>query len=107
MAVMGGRGNDEGVLRALRGMYVQVKRMCKIKGCLGGWWVAKNGVLLGCSLRVIVIKNLKNHVEMARGVAGPGCCTPTPPPTPPPLCKLAPKCWTIGAKGALRNISLI
>ena len=41
------------------------------------------------------------------GVAGPGSFTPTPPPpSPSPPWKLAPKCRTISAKGALRQICL-
>ena len=54
MALLDLHGMDEGVLRAFRGMYGQLKRMFKIKGCLGAWWAATNGVLQGC-LSVIVI----------------------------------------------------
>ena len=32
--------------------------MFKIKGCLGVWWAATNGVLQGCPLSVIVINAL-------------------------------------------------
>ena len=32
--------------------------MFKIKGCLGAWWAAINGVLQGCPLSVIVINAL-------------------------------------------------
>ena len=35
MALVEIQGMDEGVLRAFRGMYDQLKRMFKIKGCLG------------------------------------------------------------------------
>ena len=39
------------------------------------------------------------------GFAGPGSFTPTPPPpSPHPPRKLAPKCRTVGAKGARRQI---
>ena len=46
------------MLRAFRGMYDQLKRMFKIKGCLGAWWAATNGVLQGSPLSVIVINAL-------------------------------------------------
>ena len=55
MALMEGQGIDEGIMRAFRGMYVELKRMFKIKGCRGAWWAATNGVLQGCPLSVIVI----------------------------------------------------
>ena len=58
MALMEEQGIDEGVLRALSGMYRQLRRMFKIKGCLGAWWAATNGVLQGCPLSVIVINAL-------------------------------------------------
>ena len=46
------------MLRAFGGMYGQPKRMFEIKGCLGAWWAATNGVLQGCPLSVIVINAL-------------------------------------------------
>ena len=58
MALMEEQGIDEGVLRAFSGMYRQLRRMFKIKGCLGAWWAATNGVLQGCPLSVIVINAL-------------------------------------------------
>ena len=58
MALLELQGMDGGVLRAFRGMYDQLKRMFKIKGCLGAWWAATNGVLQGCPLSVIVINAL-------------------------------------------------
>ena len=58
MAPMEEQGIDEGVLRAFSGMYRQLRRMFKIKGCLGAWWAATNGVLQGCPLSVIVINAL-------------------------------------------------
>ena len=39
-------------------MYRQLSRMFKIKGCLGAWWAATNGVLQGCPLSIIVINAL-------------------------------------------------
>ena len=58
MAILEVQGIDSGVLRAFRGMYTQLKRMFKIKGCLGAWWTATNGILQGCPLSVIVINAL-------------------------------------------------
>ena len=55
MAVLEVRGINVGVLRAFRGMYSQPRRMLKIKGCLGAWWAATNGILQGCPLSVVVI----------------------------------------------------
>ena len=39
-------------------MYRQLRRMFKIKGYLGAWWAATNGVLQGCLHSVIVISAL-------------------------------------------------
>ena len=50
MVVLEEQGIDAGVLRAFQGMYSQLRRMFKIKGCLGAWWAATNGVLQGCPL---------------------------------------------------------
>ena len=58
MALMEEPGIDKGVLRAFRGMDVQLKCMFKIKGCLAAWWAATNGVLQGCPLSIIVINAL-------------------------------------------------
>ena len=58
MAVLEEHGIDAGVLRAFRGMYSQLRRLFKIKGSLGAWWAATNGVLQGCPLNVIVINAL-------------------------------------------------
>ena len=55
MAVLEVQGIDAGLLRAFRGMYSQLRRMFKIKGCLGAWWVATNGILQGRPLSVVVI----------------------------------------------------
>ena len=63
MALLELQGMDEGVLRAFRGMYCQLKRMFKIKGCLGAWWAATNGVLQGCPLCVIVINALTTTLK--------------------------------------------
>ena len=57
-AVLEEQGMDTGVLRAFRGMYSQLRRMFKIKGCLGAWWSATNGALQGCPLTVIVTNAL-------------------------------------------------
>ena len=35
-----------------------LRRMFKIKGCLGAWWTARNGILHGCPLSVVVINAL-------------------------------------------------
>ena len=58
MAPMEEEGIHEAVLRAFSGMYRQLKRMFKIKGCLGAFWAPTNGVLQGCPLSVIVINAL-------------------------------------------------
>ena len=39
-------------------MYSQLRRKFKIKGCLGAWWQATNGILQGCPLSVIAINAL-------------------------------------------------
>ena len=75
----------------------------------GGLWVkgpsssgSQNGVcapqIHHCSDQVICTAG-------GGGVAGPGSFTPTPP--PPPTLELAPKCQTIGAKGAESKIFLM
>ena len=51
-------GMERGVLNAFHGMYSQLRRKFKIKGCLGAWWQATNGILQGCPLSVIVINAL-------------------------------------------------
>ena len=58
MAVLEEQGIDARVLRAFRGTYSQLRRMFKIKGRLGVWWAATNGVLQGCPLNIIVINAL-------------------------------------------------
>ena len=52
------QGIDEGVLWAFRGMYTQLKRIFKIKVCLGAWWAATDGVFQRCRLSVIIINAL-------------------------------------------------
>ena len=52
------QGKVEGVLCAFCRMYDQLTRMFKIKGCLGAWWAATNGVPQGCPLSAIVINAL-------------------------------------------------
>ena len=47
-----------GILRALTGMYRQLRRAFKVSGCLGSWWRATNGILQGCPLSVILINLL-------------------------------------------------
>ena len=47
MAVLELQGIDEGVLRAFRGLHTQLRRMLKMEGCQGAWWVATNGILQG------------------------------------------------------------
>ena len=61
MALLELQGMDEGVLRAFRSIYDQLKRMFKIKGCLGAWWAATNGVLQVYPLSVIVINALTTY----------------------------------------------
>ena len=51
-------GMERGVLNAFHGMYTQLQRKFKIKGCLGPWWQATNGILQGFPLSVIVINAL-------------------------------------------------
>ena len=58
MAMLEIQGMDEGVMPAFRGMYDQLKRMFKIKGCLSAWWAATNGALQGCPLGMILINVL-------------------------------------------------
>ena len=54
MALMEEQGINEGVLQAFSAMYWQLRHIFKIKGFLGACWAAKNGVLQGCPLSVIV-----------------------------------------------------
>ena len=51
-------GMERGVLMAFHGMYTELRRKLKIKGCLGTWWQATNGILQGCPLSVIMINAL-------------------------------------------------
>ena len=47
-----------GALRAVRGMYRQLRRAFKVLGCLGDRLQATNGILQGCPLSVILINML-------------------------------------------------
>ena len=47
-----------GALRAVRGIYWQLRRAFKVLGCLGDWLQATNGILQGCPLSVVFINML-------------------------------------------------
>ena len=51
-------GMDEGVHRALSGMYAQLMRCFKIMACMCSFFQATNGILQGCPLSVILINSL-------------------------------------------------
>ena len=51
-------GMDEGVHRALSGMYAQLMRCFKIMACMCSFFQATNGILQGCPLSVILINLL-------------------------------------------------
>ena len=51
-------GMDEGVHRALSGMYAQLMRCFKIMACMCTFFQATNGILQGCPLSVILINLL-------------------------------------------------
>ena len=57
-------GMEPGIVRALMGMYRQLRRAFKVSGCLGSWWRATNGILQGCPLRVILINPLTTVCKM-------------------------------------------
>ena len=57
-------GLEPGILRALTGMYRQLRRAFKVSGCLGSWWRATNGILQGCPLSVILINLLTTVWKM-------------------------------------------
>ena len=57
-------GMEPGILRALTGMYRQLRRAFKVSGCLGSWWRATNGILQGCPLSVILINLLTTVWKM-------------------------------------------
>ena len=57
-------GLEPGILRALAGMYRQLRRAFKVSGCLGSWWRATNGILQGCPLSVILINLLTTVWKM-------------------------------------------
>ena len=57
-------GLEPGILRALIGMYRQLRRAFKVSGCLGSWWRATNGILQGCPLSVILINLLTTVWKM-------------------------------------------
>ena len=47
-----------GALRAVPGMYRQLRRAFKVLGCLGDWLQASNGILQGCPFSVVFINML-------------------------------------------------
>ena len=57
-------GMEPGILRALTGIYRQLRRAFKVSGCLGSWWRATNGILEGCPLSVILINLLTTVWKM-------------------------------------------
>ena len=55
---------EPGMLRALTGMYRQLRRAFKVSGCLGSWWRATNGILQRCPLSVNLINLLTTVWKM-------------------------------------------
>ena len=100
----GSQGMDEGVLCAFRGMYGQLKHMFKLKGCLGAWWAATNGVLQGCPLSVIVINALTTTWKrIIDDVKRPVTVTMKELPPAPPVEEL-PSCYWISYGAGLDQI---
>ena len=67
------RGADEKLLRAMTGVYKQLKRIFGYQGSFSPWWTSTNGIIQGCSLSLLGLNSLISCI-LERASALPEPC---------------------------------